>query len=460
MARVNTGLGGPLGYGETAVPRGDDDSLRIDARQIFREGLLYFGNRFAGNEIFINTNGSLSFGQGFAPYPEPGGILPATDMIGVFWADVDTRVDGEGPESGRIWYDLDATGGRLTVTWENVGPYRRDAEKSNLFQLELTDRGGGDFDAVMRYERIEWTVGSAEDDAGARPVLAAERMARPLSIGDDAGALATSPGNTGTPGLWLYEIRGGTTAGADAVAGMALSADAGGALLDGSPADDILRGGPGDDILRGGEGGDWLYGGDGADRLNGGGGDDFIFGGVTSADLRDVVYAGAGADSVDAGYGNDLVYGGEGDDSIAGGFGVDELIGQGGDDVITGSAWSDLIFGGTGNDFLNGGFGFDRVNGGPGADRFYHLGIADHGSDWLQDYDASQGDRLFWGGERTGAGNFQINFADTPEAGAAGVSEAFVIYRPTGQIIWALVDGAGQDAINLQIGSAIFDLLA
>jgi hypothetical protein len=40
------------------------------------------------------------------------------------------------------------------------------------------------------------------------------------------------------------------------------------------------------------------------------------------------------------------------------------------------------------------------------------------------------------------------------------MAEAFVIFRPTGQIMWALVDGAGQDQITLQLGSQIFDLLA
>ena len=34
-----------------------------------------------------------------------------------------------------------------------------------------------------------------------------------------------------------------------------------------------------------------------------------------------------------------------------------------------------------------------------------------------------------------------------------------MIYKPTGQILWALVDGAGQDSINLQIGAEIYDLL-
>ena len=43
-------------------------------------------------------------------------------------------------------------------------------------------------------------------------------------------------------------------------------------------------------------------------------------------------------------------------------------------------------------------------------------------------------------------------------AGADDVAEALVIYRPTGQILWALIDGAGQDEINLQIAGQIYDL--
>lgn len=55
---------------------------------------------------------------------------------------------------------------------------------------------------------------------------------------------------------------------------------------------------------------------------------------------------------------------------------------------------------------------------------------------------------------------FQINVATTQGAGDTGIDEAFVIYRPTGQIIWALVDGAAQDQINIQIGGTVFDLTA
>ncbi|UWQ92435.1 hypothetical protein K3727_06485 [Rhodobacteraceae bacterium M382] len=233
----------------------------------------------------------------------------------------------------------------------------------------------------------------------------------------------------------------------------------------GTAAADALSGNSGNDRLVGEGGNDTLDGGPGADTLNGGDGDDRIIGGPAAGDLRDVIYAGGGNDNIDAGAGNDLVFGQGGNDTIAGGAGVDELQGQEGDDVITGSAFSDLVFGGAGNDFVNGGFGHDRINGGSGADKFFHIGIADHGSDWVQDYVAADGDVLLWGGAAATASDFQVNLAHTANAagersGDDAVQEAFVIYKPTEQIIWALVDGGGQSSINIQIGGDVFDLLA
>ncbi|MEX5728453.1 hypothetical protein Ga0609869_001806 [Rhodovulum iodosum] len=242
----------------------------------------------------------------------------------------------------------------------------------------------------------------------------------------------------------------------------------GGLTLTGTPDGDDLRGGAegdtirglgGDDLLFGEGGADLIEGGDGRDTINGGDGDDTIEGGATSADRRDEIYGGDGNDTIDAGYGNDLVFGGGGDDTIAGGFGADDLRGQAGNDVITGSALSDLVFGGDGDDFVNGGFGYDRINGGAGADRFYHLGVPDHGSDWIQEYTSSEGDVLVFGGSAS-ASDFQVNLVETEDAGTAGVEEAFVIYRPAGQILWALVDGGAQSSINIELGGEVFDLLA
>ncbi|MFC3612587.1 calcium-binding protein [Lutimaribacter marinistellae] len=243
-------------------------------------------------------------------------------------------------------------------------------------------------------------------------------------------------------------------------------------LLEGAGNNDTLIGGPGDDTLIGFDGDDRLLGegdnddlrgGDGNDTLNGGDGDDTILGGDTEDDLRDVIFGGAGNDQIDGGHGNDQIFGQEGNDTLSGGFGADELQGQEGDDGITGGALSDLVFGGAGNDFVNGGFGYDRINGGDGADRIFHLGVFDHGSDWVQDYNAVEGDVLVFGQMAT-FDDFQINLAHTAtpdgeRSGADDVQEAFIILRATGQIIWALVDGEGQSSINVQAGGEIFDLM-
>ncbi|MDP2579341.1 hypothetical protein Q8W37_05310 [Shimia thalassica] len=230
-------------------------------------------------------------------------------------------------------------------------------------------------------------------------------------------------------------------------------------------AGQILTGTNDANRLVGGNGNDSISGLDGNDTLIGGEGDDTLIGGDSENDLRDVIYGGAGNDNIDGGYGNDELRGDAGDDSIAGGFGADTVIGGTGDDTLTGSAFGDQIFGGAGDDFINGGFGFDLLNGGADADRFFHIGIADHGSDWVQDYNAAEGDVLQVGIGAAARSQFQVNTTHTATAagersGDDDIEEAFVIYRPTGQILWALVDGGGQTSINLRIGGDVFDLLA
>jgi Ca2+-binding RTX toxin-like protein len=229
-------------------------------------------------------------------------------------------------------------------------------------------------------------------------------------------------------------------------------------LIAGGPHD-YLYGGNGNDLLDARlSGGSALSGDNGRDTLIGSNGSDTLMGGATGDDLRDVIYGEGGNDSINGAYGNDLLYGGDGDDMMAGGFGTDFIAGQAGNDDISGGSLSEQIFGNDGDDFLNGGFGHDRVNGGAGADQFYHLGITGHGSDWVQDYTAADGDVLWFGGSAS-RDQFQVNFTETANAGVTGVAEAFVIYRPTGQIMWALVDGAAQAEINLVIAGVEYDLL-
>lgn len=230
--------------------------------------------------------------------------------------------------------------------------------------------------------------------------------------------------------------------------------------LSGGDGNDTLIAGDERDTLDGGAGDDRLEGGDGRDLIHGDTGNDTILGGDTEADLRDVIDAGDGSDFVDAGYGNDEIRGGNGFDTIFGGFGADLILGGAGNDMLSGQAFSDQIFGGDGNDLINGGFGNDRVNGGTGADRFFHLGVAGHGTDWVADFTLAEGDVLVLGNPAATRAQFVVNFGTTPGAGDEGVQEAFVIYRPTGQILWALVDGAASEHLWLQIGGTSYDLVA
>jgi hypothetical protein len=232
--------------------------------------------------------------------------------------------------------------------------------------------------------------------------------------------------------------------------------------LTGTSGNDLLTGGSGNDTINGLDGNDSIYGNLGTDTLIGGTGDDFIFGGPGTGDLRDVIYAGDGNDTVDGGYGNDEIRGDAGNDLLDGYFGSDTVIGGAGDDSLSGSALSDAIFGGDGDDFINGGFGFDRLNGGLGADQFYHFGVSGHGSDWIQDFDASQGDVLVYG---NGAGvasksDFLVQRASTPNAGDAAIDEVFITHIPSGTLLWALVDGDAQTEITVKAMSQTFDLLS
>lgn len=229
-----------------------------------------------------------------------------------------------------------------------------------------------------------------------------------------------------------------------------------------------LVSGSGDDLLTGNSAGNRMFGMDGDDSISGGGGQDtlaggegadVLIGGQETDDLQDVIYGGGGGDWIEGGAGNDELRGDSGNDTIGGGAGVDTLIGGSGNDQLSGSVWSDLIYGGSGDDFLNGGYGSDRLNGGSGADRFFHQGDANHGPDWIQDYACAESDVLVFGQPVSSPDLFQVNFAETARAGQAGVEEAFVIHRPSGRILWALVDGAAEDEIILRLAGADHDLL-
>ncbi len=424
-----TGLGGAAGYGETALDRGDDTVAKVDVSAVFEQGFTLGGTQYSAKQLYISTDGLVSFGAGVTGVADNPTAIKVP-FLAIFNADVDTRLDGEGAESGAVWLDIDTANDCVTITWDHVGFYRRNATLTDTFQMQLFDRGNGGFDVVYRYQGISWTSGDLQGGWGGLDGTAALIGYRIHASGaatllDASGnqaaqlGLAGSLGNTGIKGLWTYSfttpsiIKG--TDGADTLHGTTandtLLGYGGNDVLFGSSGADVLNGGAGTadradysnaptaihldlnapgtntgyaagdrfvgieqfvgtakgDEMLGGKSVDQFYGGAGADLLNGRGGDDALFGGTGNDRLK----GGGGQDRLDGGDGADTLNGGSGDDTLYGGAAADlgdRLVGGKGNDLIYGAGGDDLLRGGAGRDSLMGGTGSDVLNGGAGRD--------------------------------------------------------------------------------------------
>ena len=425
-----TGLGGAAGFGEVSLPRGDDTVAQVNVAAVFDSGFLIGGVRYGADQLYISTDGLISFGTGFSGVAATASAI-AAPFFAIFNADVDTRLDGEGAESGGIWLDIDMVQDCVTITWDDVGFYRRNATATNTFQIQLFDRGNGGFDVVYRYQDITWTSGDLQGGLGGAAALIGYRAgtngtATLLPGSGDGSAQPGLPGalgNTGVKGLWVYGF-----AAPSLITGTALAN-----TLTGTAANDTMRGLGGADVLIGSTGADLIDGGAGLDRVdyrdaptgivldrvtpsaNTGqaASDTFIsietFAGSAFADtLRgsagaDRFLGANGSDLLDGRAGLDSLYGGAGRDSLFGGFDHDlldggseddSLLGGTGDDVLSGSQGADSLFGGAGNDMLTGGDGADPLYGESGADTL----TGDDGDDLLSG--GTEADHLYGGAGR------------------------------------------------------------
>jgi len=443
--QAQTGLGGAAGFGEIALARSDDASFAIDAAAVFENGFHLGGVTYAANALFVATDGFITFGAA----PSPG--LPASPsaltapFFAAFMADIDTRLDGEGAESGPIWVDIDAINDVVSITWQNVGFYRRNAETTNTFQIQLFDRGAAGMDVVMRYQSIAWTSGDLQGGwfgTGGVPASIALRIAASgaavelAGSGDEAALLAlpSTLGNTGQLGMWVYTV---PTTGA-AIGGPAPFIPAGG-----SGADNIL-GSAGPDTLQGNGGDDTLEGGGGADRLDGGSGFDIAS------------YAGASA-GVTANLANPAANTGDaaGDTYLS----IEGLLGSDHADLLVGDDGPNLLRGGGGNDTLVGGLGADTLIGGAGFDWADYSaatsGLTVSLSSAAQSAGFAQGDDL-----REIEGILGSDFNDTLIGAAAG---EYLIGGAGRDLLRGeggadtLVGGDGDDTLIGGVGSDILD---
>lgn len=418
MTTMNSGMGGPAGYGEnsfSSTPKysgdNDDGNVRIDITSVFNDGMNFFGTTY--DEIYVSANGLITFGGAHDNDNDDGFGVINLPALAPFYSDLDIDQGGE------VYWDFDTANGKITITWDAVEPYNYSKDKgdddgaANSFQVVLTDLGGGDFNVEYIYEDIQdayvggdhaiagFTDGSgtiyALEGSGNDTFMENNYATNDFDNGDPAGTFSFSTVN-GTPDVLAVD----GTSGNDSM-GLGYT-DADGDQI--TTGDDLVIGGDGNDNIEGDDGNDTLVGGAGADTLRGGDGNDLLRGG----DGDDKLVGWGGNDTLDGGGGRDFfsvtddhdqttVIGGEGYDFI--GFynwattqGVDvtftddfagtaDFVGSSGhvdfseieyveateyDDTIDGSATTegfeaigregaDIIIGGSGDDTLSGGRG-------------------------------------------------------------------------------------------------------
>ena len=212
-----SGYGGEAGFGTGVLEYNDDgSSAAIPLTPAFPNGLEFFGQRY--REMYVNTNGSISFGGPLGLYTPEAFPVANRPMIAAFWGDVDTRGAGRPTRNGVYWH---VSPGQVVITWYNVGYYNSHTDRLNSFQIVITHKSDDDVDrwrCEFRYSRLEWTTGDASGGTGGAG-------GNPAQAGFDAGNsrdFLMLPGsrtprvlnlltgsNVGYPGVWRFDIRRG-----------------------------------------------------------------------------------------------------------------------------------------------------------------------------------------------------------------------------------------------------------
>ncbi|MEC5159246.1 hypothetical protein ACFDR9_003283 [Janthinobacterium sp. CG_23.3] len=125
----------------------------------------FFGANFT--QLYVNNNGNVTFNHALNTYTPFSLLSTSTPMLAPFFADVDTR----NSHSEVVQYAQSTIGGRnvFGVNWINVGYYQNAADKTNSFQLIITDRsdtGAGNFDFQYNYDNVHWETGTASNGTG------------------------------------------------------------------------------------------------------------------------------------------------------------------------------------------------------------------------------------------------------------------------------------------------------
>jgi hypothetical protein len=135
---------------------------------------LSFACTFYGTpyrQVWINSNGSLTFESEFLEYTPEAFCLGGPRMIAPFYADADLA------RGGTIRYYLDPAGHYLVVSWESVGYFGCETPCSlrNTFQVLLTDGSIRSVNGhvlpfrtqiLFSYGEMQWTTGNSSGGTG------------------------------------------------------------------------------------------------------------------------------------------------------------------------------------------------------------------------------------------------------------------------------------------------------
>jgi hypothetical protein len=216
---LNT-FGGTLGFGTGGTVPGNDDgsSALINLTSAFPGGVRFFGGPYT--TFYVNNNGNITFSAALGTYTPNPFPVASRPMIAPYWADVDTRGGGV-PNNNYVAWHL--APGLLVVTWHNVGYYNTHDDRKMDFQLILRnalDCGSGDFDVEFRYNICNWETGDASGGSGGfggTPAQAGFDAGNSTDfveiMGSRTAGIASrlcTMSNVGEPGIWRFQVRGGT----------------------------------------------------------------------------------------------------------------------------------------------------------------------------------------------------------------------------------------------------------
>ena len=163
-AAVMTGGGNAANIGGTRNDDGFSGPINLGFT------LNFFGGSYT--QFWANNNGSISFAGGISQHTPLGPQGLPQPLIGIFFADVDTRSALSG-----LMYLRNDIANQIIVTWDSVGYYELHGGRLNSFQLVLRGPGyavpPGEGQIGFYYKKMEWETGDASGGSGGFGVLPA-----------------------------------------------------------------------------------------------------------------------------------------------------------------------------------------------------------------------------------------------------------------------------------------------